>query len=395
MIFSQYIKQIGISLFIVLVLWIDKQPVTKISVPKSKVEISDTRESITFILGVDKDDENLYYAEAEKYYRTNITGRTEYIITTCYSLLEASNYLVSYPPSNDQPWGTINLVSHGNQWLGLSVKVTPGGNRTTVETLKKGLKEEVFRSIPSDIIDRKTELIMHGCGVGHNKELMELIGKAFSSETEKPTVKASLLFENYASEYDDNYQVQSQRYYSKAWFAYYKRGYRPGDIRLTRQFNKRYPEAEIDWRDILTREKPRWPGDSYCYTFHVPVKWIVTYPDEEYLPDISTEENRQFWLLEQDKLLSTIEKTQIPFNKFSWRIKAIKYERDDGILVPGIRAKGYATVLCVVVPVMFENDTVVPKTSNKNYFYVSNGCVIDTPITTGSEGITSHYALSR
>ncbi len=50
--------------------------------------IKPLRERITFILGEDREADNRYYAEATNYYTHNKKGRTEYLVTTCRSLLE-------------------------------------------------------------------------------------------------------------------------------------------------------------------------------------------------------------------------------------------------------------------------------------------------------------------
>jgi hypothetical protein len=378
---SQRINIIGLLLVFLLVSWVDKQSVSEIKNTNPIVETKEnSRESITFILGEDREKNNLYYEEASKFYKKNPINRSEYLVTTCASLLEASEYLISNPPANGLPWGSVNLVTHGNQWLGLSVKIQPGGMRTTVKSLQSAIINKILTPLPDNIIDCKSEILLHGCGIGKNEELVNLMGKAFSSNAQKPIIRASKLFESYISVINSDNEYTSEKYLAKAWFAYYKKGYRPGDIRLSKQLRQKYPDAPINWRDVLLRKEPRWPGDSYSYTFHVPIKWIVIYPDAESPPDISSEENKQFWLIDQDKLISTIEKTQIPFNRFSWHIKNIKYQLEDGNLIPAIRAKGYTTVLCIIVPetsaepnFLSKNRPLVPDLYDTSYYYVEKG----------------------
>jgi len=346
----------------------------------SDYTIPTSRESITFILGEDLHGNNNFYKEAARYYQGNGFDRTEFIVFTCSSLTEVREHLVENPPTNDLPWGVINLVTHGNQWLGLSMKIAPGQKRTSVSSLSNAKDEGVFKPLTGGVIDRKTEVFVHGCSVGKNSELLEMIGPVFMCDNEIPLIRASLLFENYAYNSDiTGLQNKSLRYFAKAWFAYYKRGYRPCDIRLARQLEKRYPNAEINWIDILSRNKPRWPGDSYHYTFNVPLKWIVTYPNPDCIPDISNEEAKIDWLLDQDELLETIEKMNVSFNKFSWRVKKIKYQLDDGTLIPAIRAKGYATILCILEPVLNEEKGItnyrpaIPDLNDTNFYYVREG----------------------
>lgn len=382
--FASY-HRYAISALLLLTLFMSCVGKRKVEVVNA-VDVSTTtsRESITFILGDDANNNNKYYHEAAEYYRVDNNDRTEYLVSSCRSLTEVTSYLRNNPPSNGQPWGTINLVTHGNQWLGLSVRVIPGKYRTSVKSLQAAMDQGVFSPLPDSVIDSKSEITVHGCGVGNNKNLINTMGDVFSSKSEKPLVRASLFFENYVSIDDAGYISDTRRYLTAAYFAYYKKGYRPGDIRLSRQLTRRYPDQQINWRDILNRKEPRWAGDSFHYTFNVPVKWIVLYEDEHSLPDISNDENQQQWLLKQEELLSTIESTEIPFNKFSWKIKTIKYKCEDGTLVPAVRAKGLATILCVLKPLISDDQNQIanyqplnPGLYDTAYFYVVHGAVID------------------
>ena len=113
------------------------------------IQNNEVRKSITFILGEDKETDNTYYQEAMHYYRHNQNGKTDYVITHCRSLHEVKLYLTENKPINNNPWGLINLVAHGNHLLGLSVKITTDSKRTTSEHLRKqdtGLEERSHRS---------------------------------------------------------------------------------------------------------------------------------------------------------------------------------------------------------------------------------------------------------
>ncbi|MCD4731627.1 MAG: hypothetical protein K8R74_13565 [Bacteroidales bacterium] len=307
-----------------------------------------SRESITFILGEDRELNNQFYAEAEKYYRNNPKDRTEHIITTCRTMEEVRDYLADHAPANKQTWGLVNLVSHGNQWIGLSVRLTQGGKRTSATNINKMLKEGLFKPLPSGIIDSNSNFYVHGCSVGKDTALLKSIAELFKSEKKRPMVHASEYFEYFCSKRINPGRIDSERHLYKAHYAFYKKGYRQGDIRLSRQFANRYPKAGVHWRDALTREVPRWHGDTYNYTFDIPVKWIVLYPEWDSIPNITTEEDKLNWLNAQSDLMKIINKTEIPLNKFSWAFKKIRYPLDDGTLMPGIRVRGYSTVLCVL-----------------------------------------------
>ncbi len=116
----------------------------------------------------------------------------------------------------------------------------------------------------------------------------------------------------------------------------------------------------------------------------MPIKWIVLYEDEESLPNISENEDQHQWLHEQGELLSVIESTEIPLSKFSWKIKPIKYKIKDGTLVPAIRAKGYATILCILIPLLSDDQgqiadyqPMIPELHDTTYYYVSHGSLVN------------------
>jgi len=316
------------------------------------VQIQDKlpRESITFILGEDRDTENLYYTKAYDYYCYNPEGRTDQIVTDCRSLLEVRDFLMTNPPSKGEPWGLINLVSHGNQWVGLSVPVVPGARRTTADQLIDLIKDDVFKELPDSIIDSDSEINIRACGVGNDSELLKAVSLAFGGVINKPQTKASMCFEYYTSERSNGIVTGSSRCEAQTWFTCYKKGYRPDDRILLRRLKNLYPNANIKWKDALSRESPRWTGDIYHYTFEVPVLWVVKYEDNDTLPDISTNDMKIKWVREQTDLMRTLKKIKIEPEKFNWWFRKIYCKNEDGTRSPAIWAKGYCTILCVLKP---------------------------------------------
>lgn len=313
--------------------------------------ISVQRENITFILGEDNNIDNPYYRKAEKYYKTNPGNRTEYVITSCRSLVEVRNYLAGNAPSNGLPWGRIHLVSHGNRWQGLGVPVTPQSGRSTAERIKQASDEGLLTEIDDKLLDDKSQIFIHGCGIGNNTGLLKNMANAFGGSGEQPGIIASRLFEIYSSGKDGI----SNRFFAKQWFAFYKTGYRPGDIRLARQLKKRYPGDSINWRDALSRTAPEGNGEVYHITFNIPVKWIVVYPYRDSVPDISTAKQKKNWIQGQTKLTQAIAEIGIPPGMFHWRFRNIRLRAKNGAFIPAIRAKGYCTVLCVLKPLVSGN----------------------------------------
>ena len=310
------------------------------------------RESITFILGEDREEDNPYYAQAENYYRFNPEGKTEYIVTSCRSLLEVRDYLANNTTSNNLPWGQVNLVSHGNQWLGLSVRVLPESKRATVEHIQECIDSGLFKPLLKSILDDKSIIFVHGCGVGNNPELIEAICTALGGNDTLPQVKSSIYFEYYSSTVSNGLVTDTRRYFAKVWYTIYKKGYRPENTILSHKLNKQYPNCAVNWQDALGREQPRWDGDIYHYTFEVPVKWVIPYPDKESLPDVSTLSKQLEWICTQKDIVETLEKMNIPKEKFNWWFRNVYVNNDDGAQSPAIWVKGYSTILCVIQPIV-------------------------------------------
>jgi len=352
---------------------------TKNSTPDT-VEIANNsnspRESITFILGEDKGTKNPYYAEATNYYKYNKNGKTNYLVTTCRSLLEVRNHLVKEQPSNHLPWGVINLVSHGDQWLGLSVKVTPQSKRSTLERVQDYLKKGTFKPLPDNIIDAQSEIIIHACGVGNSPEFVTTMGKVFRGIHSTPLVRAPVLFEYYSSIKQDSTVQESQKYFANAWITWYKRGQKPTDSALFVNLQKKYPNSKIDWRDALKRANPRWAGDVYHYAFDVPVISVIKLMNNDTAPDLSSDENKLAWINAQPEILKSLNNIQIPAENFEWSTQIVYTPTRKGIKSPAMLVKGFCTILCVLKPLTEESENklvlrnpFVPELDDSEYYY--------------------------
>ncbi len=232
-----------------------------------------TRLSIAFILREDKEADNRYYDEAMRYYSTNPQGKTNFIVTTCRSLTEVKAYLKNNLPGSANPWGTIHLISHGNQWTGLSVKVAPSSKRATTERIVTHMQSSSFELLDQTVVDSQTTIFLHGCGVGNNRDLVNSVRGFFGSKYEQPMIFAPKLFEFYASTGTEK-NLQSERYLAQSWFVCYPMDAKPSVSLLTNELREKYADARVDWQSALSHEQPRWIGDAYHYTFEVPVKWV-------------------------------------------------------------------------------------------------------------------------
>ncbi|MCH8903333.1 MAG: hypothetical protein IIA45_05410 [Bacteroidetes bacterium] len=306
------------------------------------------RESITFILGEDHDPANPYYNEALKYYRFNEEDRTEYVIDSCRSLLSVKNYLENNPSGSGQPWGLINLVVHSNEWSDMGVPVVPNGKRASIKSIEEAINNGSFVHLPPGIIDRRTDMIIHGCGLGKNKPLLRKVSTAFGGD-EPPAVSSSLYFIFYESDDYNGRPENFRRYQANYWYAFYPTNQKPAEIKLADQLAQRYSNYHIDWEDALSRAAPRWPGDEYVREFRVPVVWTVTYPSKDSRPDLGKREDQLAWVAAETELQEALRDTRIPLEYFNWTVRKIKIYSEDGYSVEyAVQAIADCTILCVL-----------------------------------------------
>lgn len=322
------------------------------------------REDITFILGEDHNFKNPYYREATDYYRLNSDSRTEYLITECRSLLEVRNWLINHPPHNKLPWGLINLVSHGSQWLGINIPVIPGSEIVNTDRLNKFVSDSIFKPLPDSLIDHETEIFIHGCGIGNNRALLKAVSKAFGGNENRPVVRASKVFEYYTSTKNNGRPITCQHFLAKVWFLFFKSGQQPEDPVIISDLKKTYPDEKTDWADALKREYPRWPGDLYHYTFTIPLTCILKYTKKDSLPDLSSEEKKLKWVGRQPEIRDFIKMVNIPANRFNWLITKISYLDEKKVRQPAIWVKANCSVFCLLKPLIIDstlnNNVVMP-----------------------------------
>ncbi len=303
------------------------------------------REDITFILGNDRNDANPFYRKAEIYFRTNENERTEYVVTSCTSLSEVQDYLVRHASGN-RPWGKINLVSHGNRYQGLSVKVEPDGKRADPEWIRESLDKGRLGKLPAGVIDEQTSLVLHACGLGTQAAISEVLQEAFSSEGKAPLVKSSEHFEYFIA--DENNETKVERFYAESWFIRYKMRYRPPDETIIRIFQNKYPDQPVDWETALKNEKAEQAGDVFHYSFDVPVKWVISYESKDSVPFLKTQQACHNWVRKNAEIMRDLEKLEIPPEKFNWWMRRVYVKNEDGSLSPALWIKGYCTMLCVL-----------------------------------------------
>lgn len=365
---SIFLFFVGLATYQVNVL-LNKYPETKNIPQETNIknvlsEIQDKRNSITFILGQDTELDNPYYSQATYYYRNHPSEKDNWLNVECRSLKEVMRFLETH--SGHQPWGKINLVVHSNEWRGMGLPIIENGERINTEVLTQALMQGAIKPLSNSIIDHQTEITISGCALGKNHQLLSKLAYAFGGDDDEvPSVKSSKYFITYAS---DN--GHPKKYYTAYFHTNYKTGYRPGDIKLSNALRQEYPNENINFRDALSRKMPRFAGDSYHYTFNIPVNWIVTFSNISERPNLENEEAAYKFLNEQEELLAIVNKLNIPLNKFRWQFKKIDYTFEDGTKEPAILIKGKTSVLCVLKSMTKPNtlEPFIPDSNNETFF---------------------------
>lgn len=304
------------------------------------------REEITFIMGEDFNTQNPFYFNTELYYRFNEQEKTDVVITNCRSLAEVQQYLRENTPKYGQAWGMINLVSHGNQYTGLSVRVSPEGKRANTKRVREGIENRILIPLPENIIDNKTQITLHGCGIGNNTDLLEVMKSAFSNENNSLKLNASNYFEYYVPE-TNNAQI-IKKFLAKYWIVNFKKGYQPNDRILAKKFANKFPDADINWKHALQNRKGSEAGDVLNYTFTIPVKWVFRYDCKDSVPQLDTKASRLNWVKQNQKIMEDLEKLDIPPEKFNWWMRNIYVRNDDGSKTAALWVKGYCTSMCIL-----------------------------------------------
>jgi hypothetical protein len=334
------------------------------------------RASITFIMGKDASGYNQYYTLANYYYRLNPADKTEIVVDSLRSILEVCNFLRNHPPKNDRPYGLINLVGHGNEFVDLSARVYPGGPRTSVETLQQALRDSVFTCLDTAVVDAKTVVSLHGCGVGNNTDLVGLLALAFGSRQNGVKVQASKLFEYYAYLSKNKNPQSIRHYFAKAWYAFYNPDFAYGKQDLTEQLMRRYPEEQIRWEEGLDRRLQSNPGEIYHFSFIIPVIWEEIFDKESDMPELNSKVKKTAWLADNKAFTDLLSRTRIPREYFQFKYYKSKFD-EDGKTYYELTVKARVGVICLIQPLIApESDSYAPFQPSENdslYFEVSKG----------------------
>ena len=298
--------------------------------------------AVTFILGEDRGDENLYFQNAQGYFATDSVEGTPLIVTTCSSMLDVRNWLAQNGPL-DTPWRQINLVVHGNQWTGINVPITPEGDRCNAEGLGKMVENGTFMPLPNSVVDEGTHIAVFGCDVGKDNELLTQLALAFGGNDKQCPLVSSARYFNIFEKNGDTYT----RHLAENYFTTYPPGKFPGNHALVHEFDAKYPEANINWMEALLTLEPQEDKSPYVYYFYIPVNWMVAYKSHDDFPVLDGEEAILEWIKKQPELMKELNNMQLPSEQFLWTVEEDVYE---GQAV--LAAKGLSIIYCILNPVV-------------------------------------------
>ena len=307
-------------------------------------------------MGVDKSAYNQYYTLAAHYYRLDPVNRTEIVIDSLVALSQIIHFLNNNPPHDGRPYGIINIVSHGNEFTDLEMPVYPSGPRLSVEALAQAISQPHWPSPGAASVDSLTLINLHGCAIGKNTQLINLIAQAFGGSL---TVQASKLFDYYAY-LSPNHNPQSvKHYYARVWYAFYHPDSLTDNNYFAHQLSKRYPAQNINWLQALQCRLQSNPGDIYHYSFFVPCIFYQSYPHPDSLPPLNSRRQRLQWVSNNPQFLSLLSRTNIPhhFFKTSFYRRDIPVTPDSSIV--SLKVKARAGVICIIQP-LIDTATSIP-----------------------------------
>lgn len=313
------------------------------------------RRSVTFILGHDNSVYNRYYEMAGHYYRINADDRTDVVVDNLTSLSQVMDWLRAHPDTvNHRPYGLINLVSHGNEFVDLQMSVTPRGPRTSPETLRQALGQRLVVSPDSTLVDSLTVVFLHGCAVGQNQALLDMLAEAFGGRV---TVMASKLFEYYAY-LSRNRNPQSLRhYYARTWYAFHHPDSAVDNSQLVQQLKRRYPADKVRWEEGLRRRFQDNPAQIYHFSFIVPCTYEYFYASGESMPSFNSRRKRQQWVEQNEEFRQLLAKSHVPESYFQIRFYRQVGMNDDGQSLQGLKVKARAGVICLIQPLVYTDST--------------------------------------
>lgn len=304
----------------------------KKALPKVVKKLETISESVVFIAGFDEGN-NTYYTNAKSYFKNQGIK----VVEDLFSIAEIISFLNK---DTTKIYDKIHIVSHSNSWLGMSLKTTKEGERITLKTLLKAKEKNKIKALNNAIITNETKIIFHSCGLGENTLLLQKIKQLLTTK-KAPKIIASSFFNVFGGKY-------AGHYLAKPYYGYYPTAESPGPRALSKEFKIAYPHKDIDWFTALKMRREADLGEVYSYKFNIPIEWEFTFDDPSEIPKLSNKDEIMDWVSESSDISEIVYNLKIPIEKYRWRSKV----KGNTLYI-----KGKTTVLCVLEPILQDNDT--------------------------------------
>ncbi len=170
--------------------WLAKQLPTVLEQPKLSAK---DRQNITFIMGKDSSDTNLFYQTASLLYQSHENHKTDLIVDHLRDISAVKNYLKTNA-NPTKPWGLINIVSHSSPWSGLSNNSEDENNQSlNLFSINEMITDKNFTPLNNETIDAFSEIRLVGCALGKQSNMLKALSVYFGGQDhQRPVVKAPI-----------------------------------------------------------------------------------------------------------------------------------------------------------------------------------------------------------
>ena len=290
-----------------------------------------TQQSVVFIAGYDEGN-STYYSDAKKHFEEQHYK----IVDDAFSLQEIISWLNKN--HNEQDFREIHIINKGNSKKGLSLETTIHGELLSETSLLDCLKENKLPKL-NNVLAADSKVIFHTSELGKNKQLLQTLKQTFTAN-HQPKV--------YATPHAMVFSGQFQKHFlAKVFYGYYPTAQSPGNVDLSKQFIRKYPLENIHWLDAIRTREEHEPGKPFSYKFNIPIRWEITFSDDEDVPPLHDANAIMDWIEANESYHAQLKEIGIDIEKFRWRA----YTKDQKVVI-----KGKTTAICVLKPIMQRNN---------------------------------------
>jgi len=297
--------------------------------------------SVVFIAGIDTGNKT-YYADAKTFFET----KNNEIVETAYSLQEIILWLNIN--SGKKQFSEVHIVTN-NKMSQVQLETTIKGKTLSSLSIKESIEEGLLPKL-DNVLKNNAKVIVHSSGLGSNTALIDEFKEVFSTDVTSSVI-ASENVSVFGSEFTGHLLA-------KPYYGFYPTANSPGRVDLSKEFAAKYPNSEIDWLSAMSNTSERFQGDVYSYKFNVPVKWEITYENDDEMPSFRMLEEMYLFMQDNDMISAELTALNIPIEKYRW------YQTVEG---DKLVIKGKATVVCVLEPVMsraYPSEYMIPNSDN-------------------------------